>query len=152
VHVRRALLLFAIVLGLAAIAASLSRTPEESNERAEEPAVPSDTQTMPEPSVSPGNATVVDGPGTAQVVFDASRDRVRRVDAGQSATVLVEVDEPGLAEIPELGLSAHGDALTPARFEVRVSDAGRYELSFTPVEDDTTSPAGTLVVRAADEQ
>jgi hypothetical protein len=81
-----------------------------------------------------------------------SRAQVRRVEEGQPATLLVEVDEPGLAEIEELGLSASGDALTPARFEVLVSDPGRYELSFTPVEDDTPSPAGTLVVRAADEQ
>jgi hypothetical protein len=146
VHVRRALLLFAIVLGLAAIAASLSRTPEESGERAEQPGADPGTDTA--PSVSSGNAPE----GPVELVFDAARDQVHRVEEGQPATVLLEVDEPGLAEIPELGLTANGDALTPARFDVRVSDPGRYELSFTPVEDDTAGPAGTLVVRAADEQ
>jgi hypothetical protein len=148
VHVRRALLLFAIVLGLAAIAASLSRSPEESGDRAEQPVAGGGTDAGTTPSVSSGSASE----GPVELVFDASRAQVRRVEEGQPATLLVEVDEPGLAEISELGLSANGDALTPARFEVRVSDPGRYELSFTPVEDDTTSPAGTLVVRAADEQ
>jgi hypothetical protein len=145
VHVRRALLLFAIVLGLAAIAASISRTPE-SGERAQQPSADPGTDTA--PSVSAGSAAE----GPVEVVFDASRDQVRRVEERQPATVLVEVDEPGLAEIPDLGLSANGDAVTPARFEVLVSDPGRYELSFTPVEDDTAGPAGTLVVRPADEQ
>jgi hypothetical protein len=145
VHVRRALLLFAIVLGLAAIAASISRTPE-SGERAQQPSAGPGTDTA--PSVSAGSAAE----GPVEVVFDASRDQVRRVEERQPATVLVEVDEPGLAEIPDLGLSANGDAVTPARFEVLVSDPGRYELSFTPVEDDTAGPAGTLVVRPADEQ
>jgi hypothetical protein len=145
VHVRRALLLFAIVLGLAAIAASISRTPE-SGERAQQPSADPGTDTA--PSVSAGSAAE----GPVEVVFDASRDQVRRVEERQPATVLVEVDEPGLAEIPDLGLSANGDAVTPARFEVLVSDPGRYELSFTPVEDDTAGPAGTLVVRPADEE
>jgi ABC-type molybdate transport system substrate-binding protein len=148
VHVRRALLLFAIVLGLAAIAASLSRTSEDSGERAEQPAAGSAADTATTPSVSPGNASE----GLVELDFDASGDQVRRVEEGQPATLLVEVDEPGLAEIPELGLSANGDVLTPARFEVRVSDPGRYDLSFTPAADDTPSPAGTLVVRSTDEE
>jgi hypothetical protein len=146
VHVRRALLLFAIVLGLAAVAASISRTPEESGERARQPLAGPGADTA--PSVSAGTAAE----GRVEVVFDASRDQVRRVEEGQPATVLLEVDEPGLAEIPDLGLTANGDAVTPARFEVRVSEPGRYELSFTPVESDAAGPAGTLVVRPADEQ
>ncbi len=71
------------------------------------------------------------------------------MDAGQPATVLVEADEPGLVEIPDLGLSASAAPLTPARFELLVSDAGRYDIAFTPASDDTSSTAGTLVVRAA---
>jgi hypothetical protein len=146
VHVRRALLLFAIVLGLAAIAASLSREPEESNDRAARP----ETESPRQPTVRPGNATSVSG--TLELIFEAERDRPRRLDAGRPATVLVEVDEPGLVEIPELGLSANGEPLTPARFDVLVSNPGRYDLSFTPADGDMPSPAGTLVVRAPDEQ
>lgn len=149
-HLRRALLLFAIVLGLAAIAASISREPDDSGESARPPAVRPETEEPPQETVSPGSATPASG--TLELTFEADEDRSRRLDAGEPATVLVEVDEPGLVEIPDLGLSAHGDPLTPARFEVLVSDAGRYDLSFTPVDGDTPGAAGTLLVRAADEQ
>jgi hypothetical protein len=143
VHLRRALLLFAIVLGLAAIAASVSRTPEESGEGETQPAVQSDTEDL--PSVSPGNATPAGG--VQELVFDAARDQTRRVDAGQPATVLVEVDEPGLVEIVNLGLSAPAEPLTPARFEVLASDPERLAITFTPADGDTPGDAGTLVVR-----
>ena len=145
-HVRRALLLFAIVLGLAAIAASVSRQPDESGERAEQPAP---AEQAPEPSVSSGTAPAVDG--ALELSFDASRDQRRRLDAGQPASVLVEVDEPGLVEIPDLGLSAPADPLTPARFEVLVLERRRLDLTFTPVDGDSPSPAGTLVVRVVEE-
>lgn len=145
VHIRRALLLFAIVLGLAAIAASVSRTPEESGERGAQPAAPPRTVEGAEPSVSPGDAT--QSRGVRELVFDASRDQTRRVDAGQPATVLVEVDEPGLVEITNLGLSAPAEPLTPARFDVLSSDPERLAITFTPVDGDTPDGAGTLVVR-----
>lgn len=145
VHLRRALLLFAIVLGLAAIAASVSRTPDESGERDSPPAVRSDTEALPEPSVSPGNATTV--AGVRELVFDAERDQTRQLDAGQPATVLVEVDEPGLVEIANLGLSAPAQPLTPARFDVLTSNPERLAITFTPADGDTPEDAGTLVVR-----
>jgi hypothetical protein len=145
VHLRRALLLFAIVLGLAAIAASVSRTPEESRERDSQPAVPSDAESVPEPSASPGNATTE--AGVRELVFDASEGQTRRVDAGQPATVLVEVDEPGLVEIGNLGLSAPAEPLTPARFDVLSSNPERLAITFTPADGDTPDEAGTLVVR-----
>ena len=147
VHVRRALLLFAIVLGLAAIAASVSRTPEEPGERAEQPAGAAATDDGTDPSVSPGTAMPV--AGAVELFFDAERDQTRRVDAGQPATVLVEVDEPGLVEVPDLGLSAPAEPLTAARFEVLASDPERLAVVFTPVDGDAARAAGTLVVRAA---
>jgi hypothetical protein len=145
VHLRRALLLFAIVLGLAAIAASVSRSPEESGERDSQPAVRSNPDDVPDPSVSTGDATPP--PGIPELVFDATRDQTHRLDAGQPATVLVEVDEPGLVEIANLGLSAPAQPLTPARFEILASDPERLAITFTPVEGDTPGDAGTLVVR-----
>jgi hypothetical protein len=149
VHIRRALLLFAIVLGLAAIAASVSRQPDESGERAEQPAVRPETEEVPKPSVSPGSATAVSG--GLELVFDATRDQNRRLDAGRPATVVVAVDEPGLADISDLGLSAPADPLTPARFELLVSEPGRLEVTFTPADGDARTPAGTLVVQAPPE-
>jgi hypothetical protein len=145
VHLRRALLLFAIVLGLAAIAASVSRSPDESGEPESPPAVRSDTGEASEPSVSPGDATPAGG--VEELVFDAGRDQTRRLDAGQPATVLVEVDEPGLVEIADLGLSAPAEPLTPARFDVLTSNAESLAITFTPATGDTTADAGTLVVR-----
>jgi hypothetical protein len=145
VHLRRALLLFAIVLALAAIAASVSQTPEESGERDSQPAVQSDTESAPEPTVSPGNATTV--AGVRELVFEASEDQTRRVDAGQPARVLVEVDEPGLVEIADLGLSDPAQPLTPARFEVLTSNPERLAITFTPADGDPPEEAGTLVVR-----
>jgi hypothetical protein len=145
VHLRRALLLFAIVLGLAAIAASVSRSPEESGERETQPAVQSDTEAVPEPSVSPGDAAPAEG--VQELVFDAERAQTRRLDAGQPATLLVEVDEPGLVEIGDLGLSAPAEPLTPARFDVLTSNPERLAITFTPSDGDTPGEAGTLVVR-----
>jgi hypothetical protein len=144
VHVRRALLLFAIVLGLAAIAASVSRSPEESGERAERPAEP------PAPTVSPGAS--VFSAGTVELSFDAERDQTRRLDSGRPAVVFVEVDEPGLVEIPDLGRSAAADPLTPARFDLLVSEPGRFDITFTAADGSVSEPAGTLAVRAGDEE
>jgi hypothetical protein len=140
VHIRRALLLFAIVLGLAAIAASVSRSPDESGGGDTPP--PAQPQT---PSVGPGDASPVSG--VRDVPFDAERSQTRQLDAGQPATVLVSVPEAGLVEIPELGLSAPAEPLTPARFDVLESEPERLEITFTPASSDATMPAGTLVVR-----
>jgi hypothetical protein len=144
VHLRRALLLFAIVLGLAAIAASISLPPEESGDRADRSPPPPATERDETPTVSPGIEPAA-GP-TVEVVFDAEREQVRRLDTGQPATVVVEVAEPGLVEATQLGLSAPADPLTPARFEVLVNDPERVMLVFTPVTDDTPKPAGVLAV------
>jgi hypothetical protein len=136
VHLRRALLLFAIVLGLAAIAASVSRQPEESDERAERPPAPAETT----PSRSP-----------VELTFNAERERSRPVESGQPATVFVDVGEPGLVEIPDLGLSSPADPVTPARFDLLVSEAGTYRIVFTPAAGDAAKPAGVLVVEAREE-
>lgn len=148
VHLRRALLLFAIVLGLAAIAASVSRAPEESGERTEQAAPPadppeSDGQGQP-PTIAPRSAPV-DRPLEA-VVFPAGREVSRRVPAGEGATVLVEVDEAGQVEIPDLGLNASAEPLTPARFEIFTSDSGSHDVVFTPAAGDESREVGTLTV------
>jgi hypothetical protein len=145
VHLRRALLLFAIVLGLAAVAASGSRTSVDSGGGDSQPAVPSEAEETPSPSVSPGNATPA--AGVRELLIEADRDQTRRLDAGQPATVLVEVEEPGLVEIDALGLSAPAQPLTPARFDILTSNPDRLDITFTAAEDDLPGPAGTLVVR-----
>jgi hypothetical protein len=139
VHLRRALLLFAIVLGLAAVAASFSRSGDEAQE--------------PPPAAAPEQPTVSPGPSAerpATLRFNAARDQTRRLEAGRPATVQVAVDEPGQVEIPLLGLSSPATPLTPARFDVFPSEARRYPIVFTPAAGDEHVPTGTLVVTPAD--
>jgi hypothetical protein len=137
VHIRRALLLFAIVLGMAALVASFSRPPEN--------------RTATERNKEPGPATAAPAPvddPPRPISFDAtSRDR-RRLEQGRAATVEIEVDEPGSVEVPDLGLTASADEHTPARFEVFPTRAGSYEILFRPAAGDRSRRAGTLVVTA----
>jgi len=143
VHLRRALLLFAIVLGLAALAASISRPSDESREAAPPRSAPPASEREP-PTAEPGSAGGEESPAT--VVLDAGpRERVR-VHVGEPVTLQVELSEPGLVEIPELGLSAPGQPLTPARFDIFTREAGRYAVRFTPADGDESEKAGTLVV------
>jgi len=142
VHIRRALLLFAIVLGMAALAASLSRPPEER----------SSTQTREEPPPAPTTVTATPAPPASPpmlVSFDAMADERHRLPLGRAATVEVSVDEPGSVELPGLGLSANADQHTPARFDLLPTRAGNYEIVFTPAQGDESRPAGTLVVTAS---
>jgi hypothetical protein len=137
VHIRRALLLFAIVLGMAALVASFSRPPED--------------RTATEQNEERGPATAAPAPVDSPprpISFDAtSRDR-RRLEQGRAATVEIEVDEPGSVEVPDLGLTASADEHTPARFEVFPTRAGSYEILFRPAAGDRSRRAGTLVVTA----
>jgi hypothetical protein len=150
VHLRRALLLFAIVLGLAAIAASVSRPRDDAGERASSaPSAPPAAQTERPPTVSPGSAD--SGGPRADVVFGASDGRpTRRVPVHAASTVLIEVDEPGQVEIPDFGLSAPGDPLTPARFEIFASQPGTHEVLFTPATGDESHEVGTLAIGPAE--
>ena len=138
-HLRRALLLIAIVLALAALAASLSR-----------PLKPHRTpQARPDPRDRPP-ATVSAQPAppvvSTPLKLDAGMNRAVRVRAGDAATLEVSVPEAGDVAIPDMGLSAAADRFTPARFEIFASSPGRYELRFTPADGSAEEPAGRLVV------
>jgi hypothetical protein len=138
VHLRRALLLFAIVLGMAALVASLSRPIEQRR-----------TDTGPREPREPGPATATPTPAAeppTALSFDASEDESMRLRAGTAATIEVSVQEAGSVEIPGMGLSAPADRFTPARFDVLENRPGHYELTFTPAADERAEPAGRLVV------
>jgi hypothetical protein len=141
VHLRRALLLFAIVLGMAALVASLSRPVEERRDDSPQ-REPRDTAP---PTASPTPAANL--PETLS--FEAAENEAMRLPAGKAATVEVVVDEPGSVDIPGMGLTAPADPFTPARFDVLASRPGRYELLFTPAGDNPSEPAGRLVVTSA---
>jgi hypothetical protein len=139
VHIRRALLLFAIVLGMAALVASLSRPIEDRR----------DETTPREPSPS-GPATATPSPAPtlpAAITFDAAKDQTKKVNQGSAVTIEVSVPEPGTVAVPDLGVSAPAEPLTPARFDILATDSGRYELVFAPAAGESTpQPAGELVI------
>jgi hypothetical protein len=138
VHLRRALLLFAIVLGMAALVASLSRPIDDRR----------DETTAREPS-EPGPATAAPSPAPLPpsiVRFDAAKDETERLEQGTAATLEVSVAEPGNVQIPGLGLSAAATTFTPARFDILATDPGDYELLFAPAGGEATEPAGKLVI------
>jgi hypothetical protein len=137
VHIRRALLLFAIVLGMAALAASLSRPPEQR----------SSTQPREQPAQGPVTAKPLPPASPPLVVsFDALTDEERRVSVDRAVTIEVSVDEPGSVELPDLELTASADQYTPARFDLYPTRTGTYEIRFTPARRDESKPAGTLQV------
>jgi hypothetical protein len=144
VHLRRALLLFAIVLGLAAVAASVSRPRERDNP-------PTTTESQRPPTVESGTTPAAppageSGPGSVSVTFDADHPRAHRVGVGQAATVIVEVPDAGQVSIDLLGLTDAADPTTPASFDVLTSQPGRYPITFEPADTSESLDAGTLVV------
>jgi len=139
VELRRALLLFAIVLGLAAVVTSISRPERAKRDVSGEPPRAS------APSASPG--PFADRP--VAIRFSAAEPKARPLQAGRPATVSVKVPSPGQVELDDLGLSAPADPLTPARFEVLERRPERYAIRFTPAEGGEARAAGTLrIVRA----
>ena len=137
-HLRRALLLFAIVLGLAAVAASVSR-PRDTNP-------PPPTETEQAQTVERSEAQGEAGPGSVDVTFSVDHPRTHRIGAGQAATVVVEVPEAGQVSIDGLGMTATAEQVTPASFDVLTSATGHYPVTFMPAGSSESLSAGTLVV------
>src|SRR3954464_7852216 len=104
VHLRRAILLFALVLGLAALAAAVSPSREESR---------------PSPAPAPSDASADTVP--RNLTFDADRPRralVRRARVGEHLVVSVASRVGGLATIPRLGRTGSAGPDAPARFDL----------------------------------
>jgi hypothetical protein len=137
VHLRRALLLFAIVLGLAAIVASVSRTDRGSQSGPPRP------RAGEEPRRSPPRAA------EAVLVRFATGERraVRRLAVGRPAVVSVTAGQAGLVSIPGLGLSRSAEPGTPARFDVFQTEPGRFGVVFSPAGSERQKRVGTLVLR-----
>ena len=127
-HLRRALLLFAIVLGFAAIAAWLA--PPPTDEDADEPST-----TVEAPAPAPDDrAPAARAPEELGFVTGEEEPERRRVEAGRRAVVTVAVQDSGQVSIEGLGLLQSAEPGTPARFDVLLTRAGRYEITFQPVE------------------
>jgi hypothetical protein len=130
VQIRRVLLLFALVLGLSAVVASLAPPPEDAGdeERGTDTTV----------GASPPSA----GPATRRMLVRiAARGpeaplMTRRVREGSSFALEVPVREPGDVVLDGLGLRQTADPHTPAQFYVLASPPGRYAVAFVPVLGD----------------
>jgi len=137
VHLRRALILFAIVLGLAAVAASVSR-PGDSDDPSPAPT----TESAGPPTAAPAP----EGRRAADLTFEPGDRSPKRIRAGHAATIWVEVEEAGQVEIAGLGLSAAAEPLTPARFEVLTNATGRHPITFTAASQGEPVKVGILSV------
>ena len=135
-HVRRVLLLFAIVLGLAALAASIS--PRDEDRVREDRAIPGRREASPR---RPAGRTV-------RIRFDARAAPVTRSVARRTHVVLrVLVPEPGQVTIAGLDQALSADAGTPAVFDLLPAQAGRFQAAFVPADGDRPRTVGTLAVR-----
>jgi hypothetical protein len=141
-QLRRALILFAVVLGLAALAASVTQPRREEERR--EPAPPPPATGTPE--AGPGPA----GSRPARLRFSQRGEpATRSLRAGRSAVITVEVAGPGQVELEGLGLTMTAEPLTPAHFDVLAGEPGRHEVRFTPAGRNESEVVGVLRVRPA---
>ena len=114
-QLRRVLLLFALVLGLSALVASIAPPPEEDDEGR-----PADTTAVTRSSPPPPRVDLTLRRGT------------RRVEEGSSFWLKVPVSEPGDVVLRHLGLRQSADPRTPAQFALLASPPGRYAVAFAP--------------------
>lgn len=132
-HLRRALLLFALVLGLTALATAIAPTPKPADQPAVAP--PPSRPPVPQPTTVTFRAPVAPRvPPTKPVKPDAR------------VILLVEATEGGQVEIPKLGQLATVADGDPASFDLLDIPVGRYDVLFEPA---LGAPAriGTLVSR-----
>jgi hypothetical protein len=140
-ELRRALLLFAVVLGVAAIVSTIARPPEGGDDE------PAPTADRPAPTVGAAGPGATTPKPTTLEFRPTAKPTTRRLEVGRPATVLVDVKTPGQVEIPSLGLTDAGEPLTPALFEVLVTDPGSHAIVVQPAGSETLpSKVGTLKV------
>jgi hypothetical protein len=128
-------LLFAIVLGLTAVASSVA-PPRDTGRSA--PAV---TTPAPPPPLAPATPPLALG-----FAYPAARPRTTTVTRNSHAVIAVHTGKPGQAAIPRLGLTDDAEPGTPASFDVLFDTPGRYDVIFRP-SDGEPSRVGTVVVR-----
>ena len=135
VHLRRALILFALVLGLTALAASIAPAPDRER-----------TSAAPPPPTPPATA-VEEKPVRFRAPAPKRRPPDRRVPEGVHIVLTVRVSEPGEVTIPRLGRLANAVPGAPARFDLLAPPAGRYDVLFRPTVGEP-SRVGTLVTKS----
>ena len=126
-QIRRVLLLFALVLGLSAVVASIAPAPEETD--------PGAGKTVPAAGAPSSAPFVRTPPVRLRAGATASPRLTRRVRAGSSFALIVPVREPGDVVIDDLGLRQSADPHFPAHFELLASPPGAHYIGFVPALD-----------------
>jgi hypothetical protein len=123
VHLRRALILFALVLGLTALAASIAPAPRVREDTAVTPPAP-----PPPPATAPAEVRTL--------AFNAPPPRrgpsTRKVLPGDHVVVQVASARAGDVRIPRLGRTGTVTPSAPARFDLLAPPPGRYDVIFEP--------------------
>ena len=114
VQLRRVLLLFALVLGLSALVASLAPSPDTDEE--------------------PPAETVAAPPSARAEPVDVSLAGTQRVPLGARLSLEVPVRRPGDVVLHSLGLRQSADPLAPARFELLAEPPGSHPVTLVPLE------------------
>ena len=134
-HLRRALLLMALVIFVVAAAGALVTPPRDATDRG-------GAGLPPAPVAGPPVRTL-------ELSYPARREP-RRLRVVTGAHVILEVAsaQPGEATVPALGLVQAAETSTPARFDLLAERPGTYDVSFEPAVGDP-AVVGRLVVATA---
>jgi hypothetical protein len=133
VHLRRAILLFALVLGLTALAAAVSPSRQKGR--------PIDNAPPAVPLAVPVSRTVT------LAARPSGRPQARRAHSGEHVVVTVYSPEGGLVTIPRLGRTASVSPAAPARFDLLAPAPGRYDVLFATGGLDEPRRVGSLITR-----
>ena len=119
-HLRRALLLMALVLGVVALVEALAPVPRERSATEAPRAIP------PHQVANPAR--------TIRFAYPPGRRLVTtRVPTGAHLLIQVRASAPGQATLPGFGLVQPAEPATPASFDVLATRPGSYEVRFHPV-------------------
>jgi hypothetical protein len=143
-HLRRALLLFAIVLGVAAIAASLAPPPDRQARDRDRTAPPPPVAQQPEAGSRPAGGQTV----RVSLAADAKQPATKTVAVREHVVLTVSAKQPGEVGLEGFGLTAGVEPRTPAVFDLFPAEPGRHAVLYRPVGGEPRR-AGTLVVRDA---
>src|SRR3954469_23923113 len=130
VHFRRAILLFALILGLAALVAAVSPT-----------------RVARGPALAPPTAGSCTEPAIRELAFSVGGKRVRRAREGEHVVVSVASEAGGLATIPRLGRTATVGPGAPGRLHPPAPAPGRYRVTLATADTGEPKRIGTLVTR-----
>jgi hypothetical protein len=131
-HLRRAALLMALVLGVVALVEALVPVPRDRGRGGQPLAAP---------------APRAGAPAKTLVVRYPPPKKVPRLRVATGAHVVLEVDSStaGEASVAGLGLVQTAEPNTPARFDVLATQPGTYSVSFGPATGGSAT-VGRLVV------